>query len=116
MPRFVARDLSGNGPSAQVLSTEGNQHITFFNSASGETGEVFYARDFERARIFIIDIDVGAGDTVLLEVRSDDSQAWGVEQTITVDGAYAFEPTPQFRMRRSVDGGGDTIARLSVRN
>ena len=114
MPRILAKDRSGNGPSALALSTDRNHAIEIFNSANGETGEIFYARDFVRAGVFIVDVDVGAGDTVVLEVRSDDSQAWGTEQTITVDGAYVFTPTEQFRIRRTV-AAGTTKAWLTVR-
>lgn len=114
MSRLNARDRSGNGPSAISLSTDRANHIAIFNSASGETGDTYYARDFPEARVFIVDVDVGAGDTVVLEVRSDDTQAWGTEQTITADGAYQFEPTEQFRIRRTV-AAGTTKAYLSVR-
>jgi hypothetical protein len=114
MPRIFAKDASGNGPSAQALTTDTNRAVLIYNSASGETGGTFYARDFRRASIFVIDVDVGAGDTVVLEVRSDDSQAWGIEQTITVDGGYAFTPTEQFRIRRTV-AAATTKAWLTTR-
>ena len=102
MPRFVARDLSGNGQSARALSIEQNKHILMFNSASGETGDTFWSRDFPQARCIIVDVDCGAGDTVVLETRSDSSAAWATEQTITTDIAYEFIPTEQFRIRRTV--------------
>lgn len=114
MPRVFAKDRSGNSPSSQALTTDVNRALLIYNSASGETGETFYARDFQRASTFIIDVDVGAGDTVVLEVRSDDSQAWGIEQTITVDGAYDFTPTEQFRIRRTV-AAATTKAWLTTR-
>lgn len=102
MPRFNARDRSGNSPSSLALSTEVNRHILIYNSASGETGEAFFARDWPDANKFIIDVDCGAGDTVLLETRSDSTAAWATEQTITTDIAYEFVPTEQFRIRRTV--------------
>lgn len=86
-----------------------------FNSATAETGDAFFARDFPGANKFIIDVDVGAGDTVLLETRSDNTGAWATEQTITTDIAYEFVPTEQFRIRRTVDGGADTKAWLTAR-
>ena len=114
MPRLNARDKSQNGPSFLSPSTDQNKPILIFNSANGETGDTFFARDFPRADGFIIDVDVGAGDTVVLEVRSDSTQAWGIEQTITVDGAYQFTPTEQFRIRRTV-AAASTKAWLTAR-
>lgn len=115
MPRFNARDLSRNGPSYLSGSTEQKRHLEMFNSATGETGETYFARDFPNANKFIIDVDVGSGDTVLLETRSDSTGAWATEQTITTDIAYEFVPTEQFRIRRTVDGGNDTKAWLTAR-
>jgi hypothetical protein len=102
MPRFTARDLSRNSPSSLGLSTEQQKPILIFNSASGETGDTYWARDWSRANKFIIDVDCGAGDTVVLETRSDSTAAWATEQTITTDLAYEFTPTEQFRIRRTV--------------
>lgn len=115
MPRFMARDSSMNSPSSQALATEQKRHIQMFNSFVGETGDVFWARDFAGANVFIVDFDLGAGDTVVLETRSDSSAAWATEQTVTADIAYEFVPTEQFRIRRTVDGGADTIAWLTAR-
>lgn len=115
MPRFHARDASGNSPSSLAASTEANNHILVFDSAVAETGGAFYARDFSAANTFILDFDAGAGDTVLLEVRADSSAAWATEQTITADIAYAFVPAEQFRIRRTVDGGADTKVWLTAR-
>lgn len=102
MPRFQARDRSGNSPSSLAGSTEANRHILMFNSASGETGDAFFSRDFPEANVFIIDFDIGSGDTVVLEVRADSSAAWATEQTVTADVAYELTPTEQFRIRRTV--------------
>ena len=115
MTRFHARDVSGNSPSSNATSTENNRHILVFNSATAETGEPYYARDFPNASTFILDFDAGSGDTVLLEVRADSSAAWATEQTITADIAYAFVPAEQFRIRRTVDGGADTKVWLTAR-
>lgn len=102
MPRFNARDLSRNGPSYLSGSTEQNRHLLMFNSATGETGDAFFARDFPGSNKFIVDVDCGSGDTVVLETRSDSTAAWATEQTITTDIAYEFVPTEQFRIRRTV--------------
>lgn len=115
MPRFNAYDRSHNSPSSLHGSTEQKRHIEMFDSADGETGDTFFARDFPNANRFIIDVDVGSGDTVLLETRSDSAGAWATEQTITTDIAYDFVPTEQFRIRRTVDGGADTKAWLTAR-
>lgn len=115
MPRFQARDRSGNGPSALAGSTEQNRHILIFNSATTETGDPIFARDFPGARIFLLDFDMGAGDTVLLETRADSSAAWAVEQSLTVDIAYELVATEQFRIRRTVDGGADTKVWITAR-
>lgn len=85
-----------------------------FNSAQGETGDAFFARDFPNANKFIVDVDVGAGDTVVLETRSDSTAAWATEQTITTDIAYEFVPTEQFRIRRTV-AASSTKAWLTAR-
>lgn len=115
MPRFSARDLSGNSPSSNGQATEKNRHILVYNSATAETGGAYYARDFPDANTFILDFDAGSGDTVLLEVRADSTAAWATEQTITADIAYAFTPAEQFRIRRTVDGGADTKVWLTAR-
>lgn len=114
MPRFNARDRSNNSPSSLHGSTEQSRHILMFNSANGETGEAFFARDFPNANKFIVDVDVGSGDTVVLETRSDSSAAWATEQTITTDIAYEFVPTEQFRIRRTV-ASSSTKAWLTAR-
>jgi len=102
MARIVAKDRSGNGVSSREATNEPAKSILIYNSALGETGDIFWARDFPEADIFILDVDVGAGDTVVLEVRGDSTAAWAIEQTITVDTSFNFTPSDQFRLRRTV--------------
>jgi hypothetical protein len=115
MTRHLARDLSGNSPSSNALVTESNRHFLIFNSAFGETGTTYWARDFPVAQVYVVDVEIGAGDTVLLEVRADNSAAWATKESITTTSSRDLEPSEQFRIRRSVDGGNDTKVWLTPR-
>lgn len=116
MPRLNARDLSNNSPSSLTPTTDQPRDIKIFDTANGETGQPFFARDFVAAHTFIIALNPNTGDTLLLETRTDDAGAWETEQTVTTNISYEFTASEQFRVRRSVNGAvGVARAWLSTR-
>jgi len=82
--------------------------VEIFDSASGETGSDVNTSNPELNldKEGFVQVEIGSGDTVVIEGKIDSSLSYVVIDTFTADTLKAIKIPPIIRGRRTVDGGG----------
>lgn len=94
-----------------------NPVVTILDTTIGETGNEYitdltFLKEDQPVRITC---DIGSGDTIVIQGRAEDGDAWQTLHEFTEDGAIDLYLSMRWRVTRTVDGGSDTILKVENR-
>ena len=85
-----------------------NDVLQILDSSAGDTGATFTLlnRALAKGKGSYVDVEIGAGDTVVLEGKLVSANTFTTIATFTADTLVEVDLPTIFRARRTVDGGG----------